>query len=158
MCPHYVPNGYLQTSPWGSHHCPQECQLAGVGNLPRIFGWLPFHSPTPSPLFTALQPWGSIPVAFVVQSDFLFWFAGGCYGRKKGSGSRWLIFWRSLRTTSLGHKTQISKDSGNLGKVELKLYLWVFKSGPVMAGVPDLLFQIILVNQTMTASYPGKGS
>lgn len=65
---------------------------------------------------------------------------------------------KSLRTTSPGHKTEVSKDSANLSRVELKLYLWVFKLGPVMAGVPNLLFQIILVNQTMSANYPGKES
>ena len=37
-------------------------------------------------------------------------------------------------------------------------YFRVFTIDPVVAGVPDLFFQIDLVSQTMGASYPGKGS
>ena len=45
-----------------------------------------------------------------------------------------------------------------LGKVELRFYLQVFKSDPVMTRGPGLLFQIILVNQITSANHPGKGS
>lgn len=41
-----------------NHHCPQECQVAGVGSLPCIFGWSPIHSPVCSFPTQTGQPCG----------------------------------------------------------------------------------------------------
>lgn len=102
-------------SPGGSHHCPQECQVAGVGYLPCIFGWLTIHRPARSLLLATFPPGKAIPVVFPAQSSFLFWFARSFYERSKGSCSKWLIFLFSvLRTISLCTQDSVRKIQGYL--------------------------------------------
>ena len=145
----------------GSHHCPQECQVAGVGYLPCLCGWLTIHSPARSLLPAAFPPGQAIPAAFPAQSSFLFWFARSCYERSKGSWSKRLMFvsfFLILRTISLCAQDSVWKDSRLSYRAELKFHLQGFRNNPLVIRLPGLLYQIVLVNQITSANYPGKGN
>lgn len=72
--------------------------------------------------------------------------------------SDWYFFFKFENYLSRGTGFRTDGFKVTLGKVEVRFYLQVFKSDPVLTRGPGLLSQIILVNQIKSANHPGKGS